>query len=832
LQNLCYKIQTMRNTIYTAVLSVFPCLIPALSKAQVVQQPRQITVSESRLPQSGDTIINSSQQEIIGTIVWLGLNNNWNDAQNWYLNVNPEYGIPTSNTDVMIGTVASGIYPVIAKNQVAVCNTLTIATGGPSITINNGADLNCYGDLANNGTLTNNGRINLMGVGNQLFPGPGTINAMSVVQVSKTAGTVLVNRDFFIDSALLPTSGVMALGNYDVTLRSTAARTSYVGIVGSNTGFTYNTGRFIVQRYISQTRKWQLLGVATNGTQSIRDAWQDGGSSTSSPTGYGVQITGPVVADGIDTFSYAASMKYQDGATQNFIPVSNTYNPLSNGKGYFLYVYGNRAYSANGIAGGPTTLQSRGKLFVGNQVAGDHPPAVTGVANIAAGEDHISVSNPFAGPINFTSVYNLAANSTGNFKSNFKVWDPSQFGLYGSGLYQTITGPTGWLATPGGGTIYNSSSNFSDIQSGQAFYVEAQSSGTVSVRFSETVKSVQNRLVNRGITAENVIDPATLSMLSSFVYKDNDRLLDGNRVIFAAHYENAVTPDDACKLWNQGANFAVLKNNKSLAVETRPDLATGDTIQFEMYGLYTGNYQLRLEPQLLNATLVEAFLIDRYLQTEQKISLTSNNEIAFSIDTNPASEAADRFLVVIRQKPLPVRFVMTAASWLPDGNAKIVWKVAQQENTSYFQLQKSNTDHNFNNISQEINCNAVEYSAIDPAALSNNFYRIKAMSNKGEESFSEIFKLSKASLAEVVVAPNPVVGKRLQLQLKNFENGYYRIQIIAASGAAIHLEQINVTAYKTYLTLQLGKALATGSYQLRVYDSEGNTKTSTKVIIQ
>src|SRR6478672_9072575 len=122
----------MRNTIYTAVLCVFPCLFPFTSPAQTLENStgsNQAIIS-SQVPSS------LRQQEIIGTIVWLGINNNWNDAQNWNLPLYPGYGIPSSSTDVLIQNVASGIYPVVIKNQVAVCNTITINSGGPTLTIN------------------------------------------------------------------------------------------------------------------------------------------------------------------------------------------------------------------------------------------------------------------------------------------------------------------------------------------------------------------------------------------------------------------------------------------------------------------------------------------------------------------------------------------------------------------------------------------------------------------------------------------------------------------------------------------------------------------------
>lgn len=775
----------------------------------------------------------TTEREIVGTIVWLGITSDWDDVQNWHLSTDPEYGLPTLNTDVLIGTVASGIYPVIPNGQVATCNKVTIMSGGPNLTVSAGADLNCFGDFINYGTLTNKGRINLIGVDNQAFPGPGTINVMSVLQISKTAGTVTVNNDFYIDSALLPTSGVLHLGDHDITLKSTPAHTAYVGIVGSTTGFTYDTGRFVVQRYISQTRKWQLLSVPTNGPQSIMDAWQDGGSSTTSPTGFGVQITGPNVSNGIDAFSYSASMMYQSGCSPYFTPVTNTLDTLTNPQGYFIYVYGDRGYGP-GTAGGPsTTLQSRGKLFVGNHVAEDHPPAVTAAADITTGEDHMSVSNPFASPINFTSLYNLAANSNGNFKSNFKVWDPSQPGLYGSGIYQTITGPTGWLATPGGGSMYDSGVDYSVIQSGQAFLVEADSSGTVSVQFDESVKSVQSRLANRGNYFDR-LDPAQISMLSSFIYSAAGKLLDGNRIVLDMRYSNDIDDNDASKYWNQDANFAIWKNNKSLSVETRPAFAEGDTIRYELYGLYEGNYQLRLDPQLVNAPGLDVFLIDRYLNNESAINLASNNVINFTVNTDPASNAADRFYLVVRKKPVVFSFQTVSANWLmQDDDAQVDCAVANQQEVLYFELQRGETASNLQTIGQPVVMSGSTYSFVDEAPLAkDNFYRIKAVLRNGSFAFSEPVLLVHDRKEAVVISPNPVIGSTVRLAAQNFANGTYVVQVWNASGSLIQQEKIQVTSSQMNLSIRLRQYLPAGTYQLCINEYSGKKLSQEKLVIQ
>jgi hypothetical protein len=205
----------MRNTFYVLVLIVCPYLIPTNC------------FSQNNYAAAGRS------NEILDTVTWKGITTNWHDAQNWSWKRNPENGIPDYNIDVVVQPVSSGLYPVLTTGQVAICNSISLTGEGVELKINPGANFNCFGNFVNNSTVNNLGKINLMGVLNQSFPGPGIISAMQVLQVSKTAGSVLLNKNFFIDSALLPTSGVLALGDYDITLRSTPTRSAYVGIVGS-----------------------------------------------------------------------------------------------------------------------------------------------------------------------------------------------------------------------------------------------------------------------------------------------------------------------------------------------------------------------------------------------------------------------------------------------------------------------------------------------------------------------------------------------------------------------------------------------------------------------
>jgi hypothetical protein len=170
---------------------------------------------------------------------WQGINNNWNDPQNWCP------AVPSNTSDVALPAGLS-IYPIVTPGQIAYTKNITIEPGA-SLTINSGGGLISSGDFANSGTLINNGTIKLNGTGNQSFPGNGLISAMNTLQLEKASGVVNLNKAIEINSELMPTSGTLALGAFDITLKSTAAGTANVSAVGA--AFSYNgTGRFVVDR--------------------------------------------------------------------------------------------------------------------------------------------------------------------------------------------------------------------------------------------------------------------------------------------------------------------------------------------------------------------------------------------------------------------------------------------------------------------------------------------------------------------------------------------------------------------------------------------------------
>lgn len=628
----------------------------------------------------------------------------------------------------------------------------------------------------------------------------------------------------------------LALNAGNIVIRSTATNTANVAQIPPTATISYlpndaTDGRFVVERYISHTRRWQLLSVPVNTTQSIRESWQNGGVTN---PGVGVQITGPVVANGIDAYTVAASMKYQSGTTATFTPVTatNGSGSLLNGRGYYLYVYGDRTAGPGATPGPVTTLNTRGRLFIGNGEVGLEPPAI----NIAAtAGDNISIGNPFASAINFVQ---LRFSST-NLAPNFKVWDPSQNGNYGAGIYQTISGPTGWLATPGFGSIYNLPGNYSDIQSGQAFFVQSVSTANIDVPFSEDMKVDAYRLANRGGAnpAENV-DPASITMISTFLVNNNGILYDGNRVVFDDIYSKEVDENDALKMMNDGANFGINNTAKILAVEARGRLSQSDTIQYQLGNIAAGQYQLRIAVQNINEPLLQGELVDRFLGSRTPVSLADSSFINFTVTSNSASAAANRFYLVFKTVTVvPVTFTTVWANRKEDKTVDVNWKVENELNMSSYEVERSSNGSSFTKAGEQsalYNGAGGQYRFNDATAPNTVlYYRIKGIGINGQVQYSAVVKVGGGKTpAGFAIYPNPATGKQVNVQLSGIEAGaVYELSLYDAAGKLVHMEKIKPVVGNSTLSLRLKNELATGTYRLQVAGDKKET-TSLSLIVQ
>jgi hypothetical protein len=410
----------------------------------------------------------------------------------------------------------------------------------------------------------------------------------------------------------------MALNDYDATLLSDSVMTAAVGYITTTNSFVYNgTGRFIVNRYIpvgvSHPKSWQFLAVPDFGG-TLKSCWQESDNvlENNNPN-FGTTISGGMpgaVLRGFDFYSPSgSSVKYYNSNNNNWIGIDDgivnteTYQ-LANSNGYMVFVRGDRSVQTYNASPVSTTLRTRGKLYS----RGTDAPAIITVPT----SQLQSVGNPYASAINFTSLLSTSS----NIDSKFYVWDPLLTGSYGYGGFQTISSINAYRPIPGGTENYNAVISYTNIQSGQAFFVYSTQGGMVN--FSESNK------VTGSAAPFRQINTALFPSIRVDLFNSNNNLTDGNAVLFSDTFLDTFDANDAMKISNFSESFSVFNNEKKLVIDTRKPILGNDTIFYKINQLKQQQYHFHFKSEAYDNNH-QVFLKDNYLSIEVPIDLTGTD---------------------------------------------------------------------------------------------------------------------------------------------------------------------------------------------------------------
>ena len=650
------------------------------------------------------------------------------------------------------------------------------------------------------------------GTGNQVTGSgmPATVNSLTINNTGNSNKTVSLTSDVTITSFHEIDNGIFSLGNKNVTLHSGADTTCTFNKMGTGASITYGTGRYIVERYINtgtsagqHSKSWQLLSTPADGG-TVKNTWQENGSIAA---GYGTWITDPSgTANGFDAYSVSPSIKTYNPSTNDYDGISSTSNLIANPNGYFLFVRGDRTATTVGATPTPTTLRITGKLFTGTQ-----SPVIVPANSFQ------TIGNPYASAVDFSTLY---SNATG-IDNTFYVWDPSLGGSFGAGGFQTMSAATGFKAVPGGSTIYNSATNYNNIQSGQAIFVHNSGSSSGSVNFTENCKSAGSVLINGAVRMQD-----EKQIFFSNLYTSAGNLTDGNAAVFDNDFSNNVDADDALKLVTAGENFALQRNNEALAIEARPPVMLPDTIFYSMRNLKQQDYRLVFVPENMHPELT-AFLMDAFLKTHTPVSLTDSTVIKFSVTDDPLSSAANRFMIVFgpAEGPLPVTFVSVNA-YRKYENIMVEWKVENESNIQEYQVEHSTDGIQFSTIGKMAASNNPEsdYNYVDNAPVKGtNYYRIKSLDKNGNIQYSNIVKVFIRKIQPAIsVYPNPLSGKNIQLQFIEKPAGKYYIRMLNFAGQVTLYKEIYNPGGTNTQTLHFDNHTPGGIYQLEITEPGGD----------
>jgi uncharacterized repeat protein (TIGR01451 family) len=747
---------------------------------------------------------------------WLGVNTNWEDSQNWC------QGVPDSSSDV---TIPSGLsyYPVIGSGTTAVTKNIYIGVGA-SVTFTSGGILQIYGDITNYGLFdATKGTIEMAGAAPQTIAGSMFYQkSLLNLIVSNSSSSGLSVSSTANDT--LKVYGTLSFGRAtsqlntgdNLTLVSNALGTARVDIVG--TGNAIN-GKVIVERYINlgtapgqHAKSWQFLSTPTTG-QSVKESWMENGNT---PANYGTQVTGAGgIAAGFDKYTATPSLKYYDYTTNNWIGITNTNNPVYNANGYMIFVRGDRTVTAFDQPPVVTTLRTKGTLLTGTQ----QPISVNSNSIESAG-------NPYASPIDFTKITKSAS-----IDNMFYAWDPYLSGMYGLGGYQTLSSTNNWEPVPGGTTAYPAGLASPTIQSGQAFFVHSTDTSSVTTKdintitFTENCKSAATSSIN---FARKLDVPKTRQFLRVSLYtgpSKTDAIADGNAAVFDPAFSNTIDGDDAIKFLNAGENFSLKRAGKLLSIEAKAPVSIFDTLYYYMSNLAQHTYQLRFAPLNMQSTGLQAFLLDKFLNTSMPLSLSDSSFVNITITANAASSAADRFKVVFRQlNAMPVTFTSIKAIQ-KDENILVEWSVENESGILQYEIEKSADGINFLQTGKvsALNKGAANYQWTDEQPFEgNNYYRIRSVSRDGKINYTLIVKVVMAKReTKIFVYPNPVTDGFIRLRLKDQTPGIYITRLFNSLGQLILNDKFTICEQSSQQSIPVNN-LPTGIYQLEVVKPDGN----------
>ena len=180
----------------------------------------------------------------------------------------------------------------------------------------------------------------------------------------------------------------------------------------------------------------------------------------------------------------------------------------------------------------------------------------------------------------------------------------------------------------------------------------------------------------------------------------------------------------------------------------------------------------------------------------------------------------------------PVTFISVNAS-LAGGTTKVSWVVGNPVNVKGYVVERSTDGKTFYPIGSELSPTASDdYSAFDESpAAGINYYRIEEIDINGNASYSSIVVVNAGSNADakLLVTPNPVVNKQVNVQVSGFTAGTYTLGLYGSNGQSVYSTPVTLYSGSTVLTFNAPSAVA-GIYQLVL--ANGASKTSTTVLVK
>ena len=587
--------------------------------------------------------------------------------------------------------------------QVQNSGTLTIAAGATA-TLNGGAT----GTGVIKGTATSSlviGGTSTTGTYYFDQTTPGTTNMLKDLTLSGSSTATLGNTLNITAGATAGTvivgSGTTLTTGGNLIIKSNATGTARIGTSAGTI-----SGDVVVERYLPATRRaYRFLAAPVTTTGGVFASWQESGTNAA---GLGIQVSGIAGAapGGVDattgldiTYNGNSSMFSYNGSA--WAAVTNTKTTqLTPGAGFRVLVRGDRLtdlYASNPAATA-TTIKATGTVGQGTVTLST---LVTGF-NL--------LGNPYPSSIDWnTTGWGTARNATNVYDAIY---------IYNPALTASVSGMT--YPTYVNGVATNGGSNI--IRSGQAFFVEAAASASIS--FLESYKSTE---VTGGFFR------SALPEMMRVTYMQNNEHLDD--IVIRYNDDAQASFDsrfDARSMGGELNGLASFKNADRLAIHTRPTAVGDDSVALSVRNTTTGNYQLKFSEMESFAASTNITLLDKFLNVQYDVK--QDSIVAFEITTDVNSKGDDRFWLFYHHKSTGVNqqaLLKNKINVYPNPASSVInlsLKLAENQKSTY-------TYHIYNQLGAMVQAGEVDFAngkqaQINIDAFSAGVYFISASNGK------------------------------------------------------------------------------------------------------
>ncbi len=273
---------------------------------------------------------------------------------------------------------------------------------------------------------------------------------------------------------------------------------------------------------------------------------------------------------------------------------------------------------------------------------------------------------------------------------------------------------------------------------------------------------------------------------------------------------------------------AVNSNISAYTVQTVPDSTQG-ILNLEINGLSIPVGEgMMLTPDLAG-----------YMVFIPSVSFTGNVVFMYSAsDENGLESNTARYTIPVIAKPgsvLPIRLLDFTATADNKKSAQLHWQTAQENNSSYFELERSSDGEKFElfaTVTAKGNSNINNYQHTDDLFLYNYntvYYRIKMVDINGDHRYSTVVKITFGSAVTTSIKAWPLpFSNSLNIEYNSETAGAIKINIYSINGAALINTSNVVSKGKNTIALYQAQSLPSGTYLLTI--SNGTSAQTMKLI--